>query len=236
MLLSPPRPRLSDDAAERVRGLIDDRGLQPGDRLPSERDLARWLGVGRTSLREGLRSLELLGLLQVVPGKGIYLGQAAAVPLERVVRDWLAANEGALRELIELREAVEVQAARLAAARVGADDVAAMTGAMARMRAATDAGDVEAFVAADTAFHDAVANASGNMLVRRTLASIAPETRTFRTATASVGRWVMERTYDEHQRVLDAVAAGSTADASRAMREHILVWASKRDDAEGEGE
>jgi DNA-binding FadR family transcriptional regulator len=216
-----------------VRELIDQRGLRPGDRLPSERELARHLGVGRTSVREGLRSLELLGLLEVVPGKGIYLRCGAGEPFERAVRDWLAAHEGTLRELVELREAVETQAARLAARRASASDLAALERALGRMADATEAGDVEAFVASDTAFHDAVACASGNGLVRRSLASIARETIAFRTATASVGRWVMERTHAEHEAVYRAIAAADVGAASNAMREHILVWTAQ---TQSEGE
>jgi GntR family transcriptional repressor for pyruvate dehydrogenase complex len=224
----PPRSRLSDDAAEQVRRLIEEGGLQPGDRLPSERDLARRLGVARTSVREGLRSLEIAGFLEIVPGKGTFLREGASGPFSNAIRSWLARHEDAIVELIELRVAIESQAARLAAERSTPEDEVALGAALTLMREATIALDVDRFVEADRVFHDTLARATRNDLIRRALASIAQETLTFRRATTSLGRWVMERTIAEHEAILSALGTRDAPSAAAAMRAHILVWAPKR--------
>lgn len=224
MFLGATRGRLSDDAARHVRRLIDERGLRPGDRLPAERDLARQLGVGRTSLREGLRTLEILGMIDIVPGKGMFLKEGAAAPFDRVLRRWAAEQESSMTELIELREPVETQTARLAAERATDNDVAALERTIDGMRQAIDAGNVQSFVDADCAFHDAIARASGNTLLRRVLNSIERETLTFRFATASIGHWIQERTLAEHRAIWNSIRQRDSAAARRAMREHILVW------------
>jgi GntR family transcriptional repressor for pyruvate dehydrogenase complex len=227
-VLVQPRSRLSDDAAEKVRRLIQEGGLRPGDRLPSERDLARQLGVARTSVREGLRSLEIVGTIEIIPGKGTFLRGDASGPFASAIRSWLVRNEDSIVELIELREAIESQAARLAAERATREDLRSVQEALAQMRDATAEGDVDRFVEADRSFHDAVARATRNDLVRRALASIAGETLSFRRATTSLGRRVMERTIAEHEVILEAITQTDPGAAARAMRAHILVWAPAR--------
>jgi GntR family transcriptional repressor for pyruvate dehydrogenase complex len=220
-----PRSRLSDDAAEQVRRLIEEGGLRPGDRLPSERDLARQLGVARTSIREGLRTLEITGVIEIIPGKGTFLRAGASGPFSNAIRSWLARNEGAIVELIELREAIESLSARLAAERATSEDQRAIRDALDFMRDAARADAVDRFVEADRAFHDAVATATRNDLVRRALSSIQQETLSFRKATTSLGTLVRQRTIAEHEAVARAIEAGDDAAAAEAMRRHILVWA-----------
>ncbi len=79
------RGRLSDDAADQIRNRVAEWGLKPGDRLPPERELAARLGVGRTSVREGLRTLELSGFIDVIPSKGVYLKEDAGGQIDRLV-------------------------------------------------------------------------------------------------------------------------------------------------------
>src|SRR5262245_43487559 len=216
------RRRLSDDAAEQIRRLIDEREIRPGERLPPERELARMLCVGRTSVREGLRTLDMMGLIEVVPGKGVFRKAGIAGPLDNVIRSWLSTHKGDLRDLVELREAVETQAASLAAQRAAPEDVAAMERALRVMRLATDDNDAERFVGADTAFHDAIARAGGNRLLRRALESIAREIGTFRMATARLGAAMLERSLADHEAVCRAIKAGDPVAARRAMRQHIV--------------
>lgn len=222
VLFATKRSRLSDHAAERIRLLIEEQGIAPGSRLPSERELSRQLGVGRTSVREGLRTLEMIGLIETVPSKGVYLREGTAGPLDKLITSWLSIHKGTVHDLIELREAVETQAACLAANRAAPPLIASMEQAVIAMRWAKDAEDAERFVDADTAFHDAVAEASGNALLRRALASIAREIVTFRMATALLGQTVLERSLADHERVLSAIKARDASAAGAAMREHIV--------------
>lgn len=222
MFLSGERRRLSDAAVDQIRRLIDERGLHPGDRIPPERELSRLLGIGRTSLREGLRTLEMSGLIETVPGKGIFLKESVAAPLDALIRSWLSLHQGTVRDLVELREAIETQAAYLAAQRASPHDLATMGEQVSAMRLATAAGDAERFVAADAAFHDAVARASGNHLLRRALTSMAREIRTFQTATARLGQSMLERSLADHEAIWMAIQEHSPVDARRSMRAHIV--------------
>jgi GntR family transcriptional regulator, transcriptional repressor for pyruvate dehydrogenase complex len=222
VLVTGRRGRVSDDAAEQIRRLVDEARLQPGDRLPPERELAARLGVGRTSIREGLRVLELTGYVAVVPSKGVFLKEGAAGPFDQLVRAWLLSNQGALRELVELREALETQAAVLAAERATDDDRWAVRRALSRQREATAVADPDAFVAADNAFHDAIARATGNALLRRALAAIAREVETYKLTTARLGPEARDRALADHDRIAAAIEAGDVAAARGAMRSHIV--------------
>jgi GntR family transcriptional repressor for pyruvate dehydrogenase complex len=233
------RARLSDGAAAQVRRLIEQRALGPGDRLPSERDLARELGLARTSVREGLRTLELLGFIAVVPGKGIFLKDGVSGSLGRVLRTWAAVHGGALREVYEARAALEIEAAALAAARTSSEATAAMEQALAAMGSAKDRGDVEGYVEADAAFHDALARASGNGVIRQLLGAIARETLAYRLTTARFGATMLEPSFGGHRPVLDAVLAKAPGPARRAMRRHMahaMLSVEEADDLDAGGE
>jgi GntR family transcriptional repressor for pyruvate dehydrogenase complex len=216
------RTRLADDVVEQLRQRVAEQGLRPGDRLPSERELARQLGIGRTSLREGLRVLELIGFLEIRPGRGVYLKEGAAAPLGRLIRTWISSQRGTIQELIELREATETKAAALAAERASAADIATLAQVVEQLRAATEANDAAGFVQADTQFHDLIALASGNRLLRRALASIAEETVLYRTATAHLGHAALARSLADHEEIFRAIAAHNPPAAGLAMQQHIV--------------
>ncbi|MBA3414157.1 MAG: FadR family transcriptional regulator [Chloroflexia bacterium] len=222
MLVAGRRSRVSDDAAEQIRLLAEEMGLRPGDRILPERELAVRLGMGRTSVREGLRALEVVGYVEVVPSKGVFLKEGAAGPFDRLVRSWLSAHQGSLRELVELREALETQAAGLAAERATDDDRWAVRRAVARQREAEVDDDPDAFVAADNTFHDAIARATGNNLLRRALASIGREVEVYKLTTARLGpsarRWAMV----DHERIATAIETGDADGARATMRSHIV--------------
>jgi len=222
VLVAGRRGRVSDDAAERIRRLVDDARLRPGDRLPPERELAARLGVGRTSDREGLRVLELMGYVEVVPSKGVFLKEGAAGPFAQLVRAWLVTNQRSLRDLVELREALETQAAALAAQHATDDDRWAVRRALSRQRDAGEADDPDGFVAADNAFHDAIARATGNALLRRALASIAREVETYKLTTARLGAEARRRALTDHERIAAAIEAADAEAARAAMRSHIV--------------
>lgn len=222
MIVRAPRGRVSDDAAARIRDLVAERKLAPGDRLPPERDLAAQLGVARTSVREGLRSLEVMGVVEIRPSRGVYLKADAAAPLDGYIRSWLTAHRGSLQALVELREALETQAAALAAARADGDDHYALRKALSAQRAAFDRDDHAGFVDADDAFHDAIARAAGNGLLRRALASVAQEIRVYKLATARLGPVARRRPLGDHAAIVSAIEHGDAEAARAAMRAHIV--------------
>src|SRR3982074_232436 len=116
-LEQPERLKLSEQIAQQILGQIADGTLKPGDRLPTEPHLLEQLGVGRSTLREALRSLSGMGLLDIRQGQGVCVGSAASsVGLRRL--DWaLLLGSREMLNLVEARKALEIQIAALAAER-----------------------------------------------------------------------------------------------------------------------
>jgi DNA-binding FadR family transcriptional regulator len=158
--------RLYRQIAEQLRGLIAQGEFAAGTRLPAERDLARQLGVSRPSVREALIALEVEGLIDVRTGSGIYVMQ----PVKRLngasAPAYDPAEWGPL-ELMRARELVEGEVAALAARHARKGDIAAIASALAQMQDEADAGVVPRD--GDEAFHNAVASACGNDVLRDTV-------------------------------------------------------------------
>jgi GntR family transcriptional regulator, transcriptional repressor for pyruvate dehydrogenase complex len=186
--------------AEQLRELIAEADLMPGDRLPSERDLAAQLGVSRTSLREGLRRLADLGIVHARQGAGTYIA-----PLD-------------LGDLLELRLRIEPLAARLAAQRHGRDDLTRLDAGLARMRATLD--DAADFSAADVITHAAIADAAASLPIRVTFDAIADLLRHSRTATA-IDPVTRDSSLAEMTRIVAAIRATEPERAERAMLDHL---------------
>ncbi|MFJ6213412.1 FadR/GntR family transcriptional regulator [Streptomyces sp. NPDC092296] len=145
-----------------------------GERLPNEVQLAAELGVGRSSVREAVRLLAHDGLLDVRHGSGTYAADApAARPADDDAGLRRLLRRARLLEVYEVRRALEVEAARLAAQRVRAEDVARLA-ALLRGRQQRVGGEPAAFVAADLEFHRAVVELSGNAVLLALFTSVQP--------------------------------------------------------------
>ncbi|WP_030611100.1 FadR/GntR family transcriptional regulator [Streptomyces fulvoviolaceus] len=165
-----PSP-LVEQAAERLRAQITGGDWPVGTRLPGETTLAKELGVGRSTVREALRALAGAGLVQPRQGAGVF------VIATESVEDWPARlRRAAVTDVYEVRMAVEVHAARLAAGRRTSEDVAALELALAGRRAASASDDV-AFVDADIAFHAAVVAAAHNPVLADLFTEFTPVLR-----------------------------------------------------------
>lgn len=155
-----------------LRTMLTEGRWRPGQRLPSEVTLAAELGVGRSSVREAVRLLAHDGLLDVRHGSGTY---AAEEPQE--VRDVTRLLRRArLLEVYEVRRALEVEAARLAARRVRPEDLTRLTDGLKRRQKAAGTGPA-AFVDADLAFHRTVVELSGNAVLLGLFTSVLPVLR-----------------------------------------------------------
>ncbi|CAL9442463.1 HTH-type transcriptional repressor NanR [Streptomyces sp. enrichment culture] len=165
-----PSP-LVEQATARLREQITGGHWPVGTRLPGETTLAKELGVGRSTVREALRALAGAGLVQPRQGAGVFV--IATEPAE----DWPARlRRAAVTDVYEVRMAVEVHAARLAAHRRTDDDVTALHTALAGRRAASTADDA-AFVDADIAFHAAVVAAAHNPVLADLFTEFTPVLR-----------------------------------------------------------
>jgi GntR family transcriptional repressor for pyruvate dehydrogenase complex len=216
-------PRRETPANEIARRLIEHffaaGRLSPGDRLPSERALADALGVGRGVVREALKSLSLLGLVDVRVGDGTYLTRPDNELLPRVIEWGLLLGERRIRDLVEARSLLERDVARLAAQRRSEEDLAELRVLLDRMREATVAVD---FVDADLAFHLRLAQASGNTVLADMLSSVQSLIRVW------INR-VMHNSPDwgpslrEHESVLAALESADPDATEAAMSGHMAA-------------
>lgn len=214
-----PRGTVTQRAIERIKAMIGEGLLEPGQRLPTERELAAQLGISRSSMREAIRALTVLGVLEARHGSGIYVTQLQAGDLLEtfgVVADLSRGSR--LVELLEVRRILESTAAALAAARITPEQLALVEEHLAGMNA-TD--DPEEILAHDLAFHRVVAAAAGNETLAAILEGLS--SRTFR---ARVWRGHREedayaRTRREHAAIHRALRARDPEAARAAAAAHV---------------
>lgn len=154
------REGLTEQLVEKLEKLILEGVLQPGDRLPPERDLSEILSVSRASLRGALKALQVMGVLEVRQGSGNYLSVDAKRILEQPARTLVPLPFLSQAELFEVRRAMEGESAFGAATRATDADLQKIRHEFARMSGNT--GDASTFGKHDQAFHLAIARASGN--------------------------------------------------------------------------
>lgn len=216
-------------AAEIARRLVDyllSGGIEPGGRIPSERQLAEAFGVGRSAVREAIAALALIGLIEVRHGDGTYLKRPDSPLLPQVVEWGLLLGEKRTADLVEARQKIEVDIAGLAAQRRTDEDIADLARILSRMEwEARDDAAVGAFVDADVEFHLRLAEAARNSALRDVLSGIQALLR------AWIGRVIGEGhrdlSYREHVPVLEAVKARDVQGAEAAMDAHMQAAAQR---------
>ncbi|GAA1539659.1 FadR/GntR family transcriptional regulator [Nocardioides humi] len=220
MPLAPATPAsLVDQAIAGMRALLDSGEWEVGTRIPPEPALAAELGVSRNTVREAVRALAHLGLLQVRRGDGTYV--AATTEMQALMRKQLDRVD--VIHLLEVRHAIEVRAAALAAERRTDDDLAALDAIMARRHAAIRDGDGPAFVDVDVDFHCAVVAAAHNPLLVELYDGLVETLRASIDGAADVLADVLAA---EHDAVLAAVRAGDPVAAAAAAAElldHVVT-------------
>ncbi|MEV4800658.1 FCD domain-containing protein [Nonomuraea sp. NPDC049421] len=229
------RTRTFEDVLAQIERRIAEDGLTVGDRLPAERHLAEQLGVSRSSVREAMRVLETLGVVSSQAGRGPDAGAVLTSRPDSALSDLLRLHLGLtgleMREVIDTRHMIEQWAAAHAATRAAAHAAAHAAAGGATVGAATTelaaalagmdaAGSPEEFVEHDTAFHCAIADASGNRLVAAIMRSLRDSMRKYSVeAVRRLGDTSVLRA--DHVRILEAIDGGDPEEAARAVSEHL---------------
>ena len=159
------RTRLFEDVARQIQGLIVDGALQPGDLLPPERELAERFGVSRSSVRDAIRTLELVGLVVPRQGEGTVVADVSPDAVVRPIASVLGRKRELIAELLDIRQIIEPALAARAATRATPEEIARLEDVLRRQREKTLRG--EPAVEEDTEFHTIIALAAKNGVVRR---------------------------------------------------------------------
>jgi GntR family transcriptional repressor for pyruvate dehydrogenase complex len=212
------REAVPQQIVSRLLDLIQQRHLGPGDRLPAERELAATMRVSRSSLREALRALTVLGVTEMRHGTGTYISSLSPDLLVRPLSFVLSLSDGGFDQLFEARRVVEPAIAALAAERIDDGTLERLEALTARAGEAV--GDEDAFMVADLALHDAVRVAAGNAILGRFMESIAAlGLASRRTTNPSLS--VREQSVEDHKGIVAALRSRDPEAAAAAMQRHL---------------
>jgi len=219
--LEPLQPLpLKEQVSKRLRRLIEDGSLQPGQQLPSERELGEQLQVSRGTVREAIQFLHALGLVDIRHGTGTFVtgGSDDRQHLRREWRGWTRRHSSRVHELLEVRRGLEAHAAELAASRRQRPGLDAMAEALEQMRDAVRNSDLTGLVESDVMFHRGLCEAAGNGALVELAEALGTRLLKERAALWDIpGR--ARRSLDEHSRIDAAVRAGD----GRRARGHVLA-------------
>ena len=209
------RGRLYEQVIERLRAHVISADLVRGSRLPPERDLAKRLGVSRSSVAQAIVALEVQGLVETRHGGGVYL-RRDTLEVEPVAD--LVARKQLLPDVLDARDALETKLAQLAANRRTDDDLERIEAALQVMRDQVSAGDPP--MEGDRLFHTAVVRAAHSSLLAAFYDEIRAEIATSRSESLrQPGR--PEQSLADHEKIADAIRRGDPRAAAAAMHLHV---------------
>lgn len=192
--------------------------LQPGDKLPAERELAEMLRVSRGSIRDAIRSLELMGLVEPRQGVGTVVCEVSAESLISPLTGLLVRQEQHITELLDFRKMLEPSLAARAASRATAEEIAELESILARQEEKIRRGELA--IDEDSEFHYNVAVASNNSVILKLLDILMDLLRDTRERSLQMeGR--PQKSLTGHRRILAAIKRHDTEGAKVAMRRHI---------------
>lgn len=195
---------VTDEAIEKLRAMIVSGQVRPGERLPREADLAVTLGLSRNSLREAVRALSLVRILDVRQGDGTYVSSLAADSLLEALNFIVEFHRDAsVLELLEVRRILEPAASARAAVQISPQAVDQLTEILGRANAESS---VEELVQADLEFHRAIALAAGNSVLASLIESLSGPTQRARVWRGITQEGALQRTLAEHQSIFDAIS------------------------------
>lgn len=219
------RTSLSDKIVEQIIDLISRDVLKPGERLPPERELCKRFGVGRSSLREALRSLAVMGILDGRVGEGTFVSNSNKKYLEKTLQWGLLLDRNKIPDLIETRLMLETQTAFLAAQRATEANFEDVDETLRGMAASIR--QPEKYLEFDLQFHLVIAQATQNSILYSLLSMIRGYLQEWIIGSlAEPSTSKMETraklSLREHRKIFQALRKGNAEEARKAMGEHIL--------------
>lgn len=199
---------------------IFEKRLKKGDKIESDRVLALKMGVGRSAIREALKVLEVLGMIDIRPGQGTFISNNEAsffiIPLS-----WsLFLNGSQIDSIVEVRNLLEVKAAYLAAEHMNEENLGRLHEISHRLHKAFVEKDFKEFLNEDLEFHICIAESSGNQVIYSMIQTISNLMRHV-SGSGMVDEEQLRDIYEEHQKVYGLILAKDAKGASEAMKEHL---------------
>ena len=214
-----PNEQVSISVVDHLRELLASGQFGPGDRLPAERDLAERLGVGRNSIREALRELQSLGLVESRRGAGTVVRAADPATLMAPFQAVISLSQAAVDDVMEFRLAFEPEVAALAAIHAEEEDIIDLSTALRRFNWAVESSAHP--LDADIAFHEVVARCTKNPLVIAVQHALAQLFAELRTRLSDASYEPDDRAPRGHQALFGAIVAGDPDAARDVMRRHL---------------
>ncbi|MFF4826608.1 FadR/GntR family transcriptional regulator [Streptomyces sp. NPDC001312] len=209
-------------AAERILEYIVTERLEPGSRLPTEKDLAEAVDMSRTVVREAVKILSAVGRVSVQKGRGIYVADPEDARWQESLSHFLPADLRQVDEMFEFRRHVETATARLAAQRAAPAQVKAIRETAGQSMDAARDGNIEAFTRADEAFHGAIGIAASNMFLSATVDSVQRlQQQVSAIGLAGVAGGSLVVAAEQHQAIAEAIESGDEEQAETLMAGHV---------------
>ncbi len=216
------RTTLTADICRQMVNLLIRGVWSEGEKIPPERDLCQQLGVGRASLREALKALEIMGMIETRLGDGTYVCKRSDFFSRPLLWAIVSGSEADVRELVEARVLIEVELAGLAAERATAEHLDLLAELLQRMKKSTRS--PHEFVQADVDFHLAIARAASNSILMNALHLIRNLLQRWILGAVAI-EGVPEKACEQHKRLLAAIKSGDNVAARKEMRKHLRSMA-----------
>ena len=212
------RSVVSNDIIEQILGLIGQSKLAPGQKLPSERELAKALNVSRASLRESISTLAYMNILQVRSGDGTYVTTLDPEILVEPFRFMLNSNESLFLDLLEARQIIEPGLAALAAHNIEDDEAAKLVAHLEHMHQESSLDNLSML---DVELHLLISKAARNPILHRLMKSLWDFSKMSRQRTITISE-LRRQAVRDHQYIVESVVARDAERAEKAMRQHLL--------------
>lgn len=208
-----------DKIIRQIRGLITSGQLNPGDKLPPERQLAEKLGVGRSYVRDAIRKLEFYGIVRTMPQSGTIVAGLGITALEGLIADVLEMEEADFASLVETRVFLEINSAMLAAERRTREDIIALEKALGAYEEKLS--ETTQAVEEDLLFHLKITEASKNKVLKSLMLIITPDIIKNYSQLKVCDSNKTDKTIHEHRNILEHIKNKDTKSVQKAMRNHL---------------
>jgi GntR family transcriptional regulator, transcriptional repressor for pyruvate dehydrogenase complex len=216
--------KIYEEIVEQIKQLMAAGNLKPGDKLLSERELAEQLQVSRASVREAIRSLEMMAFVDIKPGEGTFVRNPNTDEIILPLAMFLAVEKSSLLDMLEIRRVFESAAAGMAAERASEDEIDQIRAAYEHMKESINVHDSEKGEEYDTLFHYSIAEATHNNLLIRLFRTISED---FSRSISAARRQLFldehnpQIILDQHRRIYEAIKERNPKKASSTMLEHL---------------